>query len=448
METITEILNFIFPFLDTQQAIVVLTFLLTIVAFMADKVRSDIVALCSMAILLTTNVITPSEALAGFSNSAVVMMIGLFIVGGAVFQTGLAKTISGKLLRLAGTDEKRLFFLVMIVTAVVAAFVSNTGTVALLLPIILAMSKTSGTNPAKLMMPLAFASSMGGVLTLIGTPPNLIVDGYLRDNNLPGFSFFDFTPIGIICLLTGLLLLYPLCKLFLNKKDRDGAEKGDDRSIAALLQEYHLGDCVFRLQVDEGHSLLEGRSVGELNIRHNYGITLLEIRRANKSMFSTKIQELVKADTVFQKGDTLFVLGQYDRVHTFADAHNLIIHEDKERGTKAKLDFYEIGLSEVLITPESALVNRPLRAANFNERFNLNVLAVKRNGKYIFDDMLDAPVKAGDMILVHGSWKGIESMAKKSREWVVFGDPKADAESVALDHKAPLAAGIMVAMVF
>ena len=448
METITEILNFIFPFLDTQQAIVVLTFLLTIVAFMVDKVRSDIVALCSMAILLTTNVITPSEALAGFSNSAVVMMIGLFIVGGAVFQTGLAKTISGKLLRLAGTDEKRLFFLVMIVTAVVAAFVSNTGTVALLLPIILAMSKTSGTSPAKLMMPLAFASSMGGVLTLIGTPPNLIVDGYLRDNNLPGFSFFDFTPIGIICLLTGLLLLYPLCKFFLNKKDRDGAEKGDDRSIASLLQEYHLDDCVFRLQVDEGHSLLEGRSVGELNIRHNYGITLLEIRRANKSMFSTKIQELVKADTVFQKGDTLFVLGQYDRVHTFADAHNLIIHEDKERGTRAKLDFYEIGLSEVLITPESALVNRPLRAANFNERFNLNVLAVKRNGKYIFDDMLDAPVKAGDMILVHGSWKGIESMAKKSREWVVFGDPKADAESVALDHKAPLAAGIMVAMVF
>ena len=139
METITEILNFIFPFLDTQQAIVVLTFLLTIVAFMADKVRSDIVALCSMAILLTTNVITPSEALAGFSNSAVVMMIGLFIVGGAVFQTGLAKTISGKLLRLAGTDEKRLFFLVMIVTAVVAAFVSNTGTVELLMPIILAM---------------------------------------------------------------------------------------------------------------------------------------------------------------------------------------------------------------------------------------------------------------------------------------------------------------------
>ena len=123
-----------------QVSIVIGVFLLTIIAFIADKVRSDIVALSSLALLLVTNVLTPSEALAGFSNSAVVMMIGLFIVGGAVFQTGLAKIISGRLLRLAGNSELKLFFLVMLVTAVVAAFVSNTGTVALLLPIILAMA--------------------------------------------------------------------------------------------------------------------------------------------------------------------------------------------------------------------------------------------------------------------------------------------------------------------
>ena len=195
-----------------QVSIVIGVFLLTIIAFIADKVRSDIVALSSLALLLVTNVLTPSEALAGFSNSAVVMMIGLFIVGGAVFQTGLAKIISGRLLRLAGNSELKLFFLVMLVTATVAAFVSNTGTVALLLPIILAMAKTSGTSPAKLMMPLAFASSMGGILTLIGTPPNLIVDNYLREHNKPGFEFFDFLPIGIICLAVGLLLLYPLCR--------------------------------------------------------------------------------------------------------------------------------------------------------------------------------------------------------------------------------------------
>ena len=422
-------------------------FALTILAFIADKVRSDIVALCSLALLLVTNVLTPSEALAGFSNSAVVMMIGLFIVGGAVFQTGLAKTISGRLLKLAGTSEIKLFFLVMVVTSVVAAFVSNTGTVALLLPIILAMAKSAGTNPGKLMMPLAFASSMGGILTLIGTPPNLIVDGYLRDNGKPGFGFFDFLPIGLVCLALGLVLLYPLCRLFLGKKTKDSEESSDDQSLAQLLHEYHINELVFRLQPKAGEALLESRTVGELDVRKRYGITILEIRRANRNMFSQNIQEMVSVETMFQGDDTLYVLGRKEQVERFAKEYNLTVFEDEEREGKGKLDFYEIGLAEVLISPDSAMINRTLRVANFKERFNVNVLAVKRGGKYLFENILDSTIKAGDMLLVHGAWKGIESMAKKNREWIVIGSPSEDAENVALDHKAPLAAAIMTIMV-
>lgn len=445
-----EIINQLAEFLASptgQVAIVVTVFALTIVAFIADKVRSDIVALSSLALLLVTNVLTPSEALAGFSNSAVVMMIGLFIVGGAVFQTGLAKIISGRLLKLAGTSEVKLFFLVMLVTSVVAAFVSNTGTVALLLPIILAMAKSAGTSPSKLMMPLAFASSMGGILTLIGTPPNLIVDGYLRDNNKPGFAFFDFLPIGLICLGVGLLLLYPLCRFFLSKKTKDNVEPGEEDSLASLLHEYHIHDLVFRLQAKEGTSALEGRTVGELDIRRTYGVTILEIRRANRSLFSPNIQETVNIETLFQTGDTLYILGERDKVNAFAEAYSLAVFEDEERDGKGKLDFYEIGLAEVLISPDSAMINRTLRNANFKERFGVNVLAVKRQGKYMFHHFLDTEIKNGDMFLVHGEWKGIESMAKKNREWIVIGSPTKDAESVAIDHKAPLAAFIMVAMV-
>lgn len=430
-----------------QVGIVITVFALTIVAFIADKVRSDIVALCSLALLLVTNVLTPAEALAGFSNSAVVMMIGLFVVGGAVFQTGLARIISGRLLKLAGTSEVKLFFLVMIVTSVVAAFVSNTGTVALLLPIVLAMSKSAGTSPAKLMMPLAFASSMGGILTLIGTPPNLIVDGYLRDNGRDGFAFFDFLPIGIICMIVGLVLLYPLCRFFLGKKEREVADNSNDESLAALLHEYHIADLVFRLQAQGGSRHLEGLTVGELDIRRQYGITILEVRRANRTVFSSNIQESVSADTVLQADDTFYVLGHREQVERFAADHNLSVFEDEEREGKGKLDFYEIGLAEVLISPDSSLINRSLRKANFKERFGVNVLAIKRGGKYIFDNVLDNTIKNGDMVLVHGEWKGIESMAKKNREWIVIGSPTEDAESVALDHKAPLAAGIMVAMV-
>lgn len=431
-----------------QVVVVVAVFVLTIIAFIADKLRSDIVALCSLALLLVTNVLTPGEALAGFSNSAVVMMIGLFVVGGAVFQTGLARIISGRLLKLAGTSEVRLFFLVMLVTATVAAFVSNTGTVALLLPIVLAMAKSAGTSPGKLMMPLAFASSMGGILTLIGTPPNLIVDGYLRDNGKPGFAFFDFLPIGLVCLAVGLLLLYPLCHFFIGRKSRGGEEAGDEQTLASLLHEYHIADLVFRLQgTTGGGNDLSGHTVGELAVRSRYGVTLLEVRRANRTVFSPSIQETVCADTTLESSDTFYVLGHRDNVERFARDYGLNVHEDKERDGKGKLDFYEIGLAEVLVTPDSALVNRPLRASNLKERFKVDVLAIKRGGKYIFEGLLDAPVKAGDMFLVHGEWGGIESMAKKTREWLVIGSPSQSAESVALDHKAPLAAAIMALMV-
>ncbi len=430
-----------------QAAIVIAVFALTIVAFVVDKVRSDIVALCSLALLLITNVLTPAEALAGFSNSAVVMMIGLFVVGGAVFQTGLARTISGRLLKLAGRSEPKLFFLVMIVTAVVAAFVSNTGTVALLLPIILAMAKSASISPGKLMMPLAFASSMGGLLTLIGTPPNLIVDGYLRDNGREGFGFFSFLPIGLICMAVGLLMLYPLCRFCLGKRTKETTDTDADDGLAALLHEYHIADLVFRLKAPSGSAHLEGMTVGELAIRKHYGVTILEVRRANRTIFSTNIQEAVDASTVLQADDTFYVLGHKEQVEAFAADHNLCVFEDPESEGKGKLDFYEIGLAEVLISPESALINRTLRSANFKERFGVTVLAVKRQGKYLFDNVLDTPVKNGDMLLVHGEWRGIESMAKKNREWIVIGSPSEDAESVALDHKAPLAAAIMALMV-
>ncbi len=432
---------------DVQIGITILVFAATIVAFIMDKVRSDIIALCSTAMLLTTGVISSKDALAGFSNSAVVMMIGLFVVGGAVFQTGLAKIISGRLLRLAGTSEKRLFFLVMIVTSVVAAFVSNTGTVALLLPIILAMSKTAKVSPSKLMMPLAFASSMGGVLTLIGTPPNLIVSNYLAENNLPEFSFFDFTPIGLILLAVGLIFLWPLCNFFLNKKGKEGIEPEEERTLASLLHDYHINDCVFRLSGNGTSSLLAGHSVKELDLRKNYGVTIIEIRRDNHSLFGSVNQETVSPDTIFSASDTIYVLGAREKVDAFAAAMNLTVFEDAEREGKAKLDFYEIGLAEVLVTPESALVNRPLKAAHFNERYGVNVLAIKREGLYIFEDIQDEIVGNGDMLLVHGKWKGIKSLAKKTREWVVIGRPDENAENVALDHKAPIAAIIMVLMV-
>ena len=158
--------------------------LLTAVAFALNKWRSDIVALCAVIALLLGGILTPAEALAGFSNPIIIMMAGLFIVGGGVFQTGLAKMVGSKLMGLAGKSETGLFVLVMLVTAFIGAFVSNTGTVALMLPIVVSMATESKQNASRLLMPLAFASSMGGMLTLIGTPPNLVISEVLQEAGL------------------------------------------------------------------------------------------------------------------------------------------------------------------------------------------------------------------------------------------------------------------------
>ena len=147
--------------------------------FMSGKVRSDLVAMCSLVLLVLLGILSPEEALSGFSDKVVVMMIGLFVVGGAIFQTGLAKMISSKILRLAGDSEVKLLILVMLVTAFIGAFVSNTGTVALMMPIVVSMAMSGNINSSRLLMPMAFASSMGGMMTLIGTPPNLVIEGEL-----------------------------------------------------------------------------------------------------------------------------------------------------------------------------------------------------------------------------------------------------------------------------
>ena len=171
--------------------------------FVAGKVRSDIVALCALIGLLIFQILTPEEALSGFSNSVVIMMVGLFVVGGAIFQTGLAKMISSRILKLAGKSELKLFLLVMLVTSAIGAFVSNTGTVALMLPIVVSLALSAGMNPSRLLMPLAFASSMGGMMTLIGTPPNLVIQNTLTGAAIEPLSIFTVLPVGMVSVIEG-----------------------------------------------------------------------------------------------------------------------------------------------------------------------------------------------------------------------------------------------------
>lgn len=198
------------------------------VFFMSGKVRSDIVALCALLALLIFGILTPAEALSGFASPVVIMMVGLFVVGAGIFRTGLAKMISSRILRIGGKNENVLFVLVMLVTALIGAFVSNTGTVAVMLPIVMSMAASSGISSSRYLMPMAFASSMG-LFTLISTPPNLVIQEALVDAGMEPLGFFSFAPVGAVVVAVGIGVLYFLSRLLVRKDEGKRNENGRRR---------------------------------------------------------------------------------------------------------------------------------------------------------------------------------------------------------------------------
>ena len=417
--------------------------------FMSGKVRSDLVAICTLLALLVFQILTPEEGLAGFSNSVVIMMVGLFVVGGGIFQTGLAKMISARILKLAGKSELKLFLLVMLATAGIGAFVSNTGTVALMLPIVVSMAAGAGTSPSRLLMPLAFASSMGGMMTLIGTPPNLIIQDALVQAGYPALSFFSFLPVGLVCVAVGTLVLLPLTKWFLSGK---GKAKGDGRtgkSLAQLVKEYSLSANLFRLHVKAG-SVAIGQSIAALDVRRKYGLNVLEVRRKSNPQhrFLHTVKQFSTPDTVLAEGDVLYVSGAPEQVAQWGQDCGLALldgHATEEaEGTGASLDFYDIGIAEVMLMSSSRLINRTVKEVDFRDKFNVNVLGIRRKREYLLQNLGGEKMHDGDVLLVQGDWKDIARLSNEEEDWVVLGRPAEEAARVTLDYKAPVAAAICV----
>ena len=421
--------------------------------FAIGKIRSDVVALCALILLMVLGILTPEEALSGFSNSVVIMMVGLFVVGGAIFQTGLAKMISGRIMKLAGDSELKLLMMIVLATSAIGAFVSNTGTVALMLPIVVSLAAKARISASRLLMPLAFASSLGGMLTLIGTPPNLVIQDALTEAGYEPLSFFSFTPVGLVAIGVGILVLLPLSKWFLSNKDKADANSGKAhiKSLDELVSEYHLADNLSRYVVAE-QSGVNGKTITELDIHNRYGLTVLEVRRettARKGLIKNISQKLAGPSTVLQTGDIIYITGEKAQAELFAaDFALTTAHRDEnETQDKNKLDFYDIGIAEIVLMPNSRLVNRKVKESEFRSKFSINVIGIRRKGEYIMDNLADVSLHGGDVLLVQGTWNNISRLGNDEDHWVVLGQPLEEAAKVTLDYKAPVAAAIMVLMI-
>ena len=392
----------------------IITLLITIVFFIWGRIRSDIVAMMALMVLTASGVLTTQEALSGFSSPIVLMMVGLFIVGGAILQTGLAQSVGNSIARLSGGNETRAFVLVMLATAVIGAFVSTTGTVAIMMPIIMSMAATSNLRASRLLMPVAFAGSLGGMLTLIGTPPNLVISETLQRAGFKPLGFFSFFPTGVIVIVIGVLVLLPL-SLWLIKK-ADGKKRRKGQSLSALAKQYHLTEKIYKYHVGKEARELNGMRVKELDLQRRYGLTLLEIRSERKRAFGKVIdQHMAWADSVISHGDILFFYGDQAGMQRLAADYRLI-------GTRIK-------------------------DSRLREDYALNILGIRRDEERITEDLGAHRLHNGDILLVQGKWDAIIQMNQENENWVALGRPDMKAAKVIFDYKSPVAAIIMLLMV-
>ena len=446
--------------------ITLIILVITVAMFIWGRVRADIVALTALAALLVLGILTPAEALAGFSSPIVIMMIGLFVVGGAIMQTGLAKLTGNKLMALSRGNETITFLLVMLVTSFIGAFVSNTGTVALMMPIIMSIAAGSGMQSSRFLMPLAFAGSLGGMLTLIGTPPNLVIDEVLTEAGYQPLAFFSFFPVGIIVIAIGIIVLMPLSKIFLSKS-QGSKKKKNAKSLDDLVDEYRLLDNLHRYIVpssrtsaarDENGNQLDivGKTLKELSIQKKYGVSIIEIRNEKKSrlgLVKDVNQNMAKSSSTIQVHDTLYIIGDEQKMQRFARDYGLRKMKD------VKIDFYDLGLTEIVVMPTSNFAGLRIGEANLRKRFGINVLGVKRGSssssseggrggsEYITDNLIAARLHVGDMLLVQGEWTNLAHLTADTTNWVVLDQPEKTADKVLLDYKAPVAAAIMLLMI-
>ncbi|MEO3945361.1 SLC13 family permease [Gorillibacterium sp. CAU 1737] len=421
--------------------------------FVSGKLRSDLVAIGALLVLLVSDILTPEEALAGFSNSIVIMMIGLFVVGGGVLQTGLAKRASGQLLQLAGKSETKLLVMVMLVTAGIGAFVSNTGTVAVMMPIVVSLALSADTHPGRLLMPLAFSSSLGGMLTSIGTAPNLVIQDALLKGGYGKLSFFSFAPTGILCVTTGVLGMLFL-RRYLPKNEGEKRTGRSGRSPDELAEKYRLAQNLFRVRVRRDSPLI-GKTLLKLGIAAHYGLTIIEIRRktsARDQILLTINQEIAGPETMIQADDILYLHGAHEQVEAFAhqDGLDLLDREGLEEGLPAKERPYatsDIGIAEVLLAPGSRLIGRPVKDSGFREKYHLNVLGIQRQQNYLLHNLKEEKMRMGDAFLVQGTWEDIARLAASGSEVVVVGQPQEESRKLTRDNKAPIAAGLLLLLV-
>lgn len=384
----------------TPEIALVLTILAASVVFLITEwIPMEVTALLSLGAVALTGLVTPVEALAGFSNPAVVTVWAVFILSGGLTRTGVANAIGNFVLRMAGTRETTMIIVIMTTAGVMSAIMNNVAVAALMLPVVMDIARHTGRPPSKLLMPLAYGSLLGGLTTQIGTPPNILVSDALRDAGLKSFTFFDFTPVGLVVMFAGIAFMTFIGRHLLPQ--RDVAKESSADTKVDWQTQYDLQERLFHIRIPPG-SILANKTLAQVRMGSVLGWNVIGITRGDRTSLAPGPNDTLLA------GDRLTVEGRIETLNELKNWRRLVVEEDGIDLQKPYSD--EIKIGEVLLPGNSRFVGSTLNSLGFRGRFGLNVLAIRRNDQVRRTNLQDEKLQRGDMLLVAGSEEHLEKL--------------------------------------
>jgi len=379
-------------------SLVLAILLISLILFVSEIIRMDLVALLVLCALAVMRLVQPSEIFDGFSNSAVITVWAMFILSEGLTRTGIANVIGTLVMRIAGRREVVMIIVIMITAAALSAFMNNIGVAALMLPVAVEVARRTRIPASRLLMPLAYATLLGGLMTLIGTPPNLLIAEALTQAGESSFALFDFTPIGGAVMVVGVFFVALFGRLLLPRTRTTRTRQHSQRS---LRSRYKLHEKTFsvRIPVD---SVLVGKTIADSRIGSSTGLIILALVRFGRS------EAMPGRQTVLRAGDTLMVQGRLDQFRELQQWRDLVI--EREAPVLKSMVATKVAYAEVIIADGSSLVTELIRLAGFRSRFNVAVVGIMRRKRYRLTNLAYVPIRAGDRLLVQGEIEAIEHL--------------------------------------
>ncbi len=416
---------------------------IAVVLFATGKVRMDAIALLVIIAFVLSGTLTLNEAFSGFSDPNVILIAALFIIGDGLVRTGVATKMGAWLVDVAGSSETKMLVLLMLTVAGLGAFMSSTGVVAIFIPVVLSVSMRMKTSPSRLMMPLSFAGLISGMMTLVATPPNLVVNSELLREGLQGFHFFSVTPIGLVILLLGIgYMLIARFALKGQNKD-DGKQDWRRRTFRDLIKDYRLTGRARRLAIRPGSPMV-GRRLDDLKLRERYGANVIGLERWRKFR---RVIVNVTGVTEFRARDVLLIDMSASEIDLREFCSEQMLEPMVLRGEYFSDQALDVGMAEVSLIPESELIGQTLREIGFRTRYGLNVVGLRRNGEAMEGLLVDEALQLGDILLVVGDWKLISQLQQKGRDFLVLNLPVEEGEASPAHSQAPHAIFCLALMV-